>query len=108
MKPREETANTMKFLERMFTVFFDLAMPASKDAKPRFIKNTRIAARKTHKVSTIIGKPTLFLRFIYVKRCCRGLPAPDCMEKGALKDCSFRAPLPGPVGKALAYPRPLE
>ena len=89
-------------------MFFDLAMPASKDAKPRFIKNTRIAARKTHKVSTIIGKPTLFFKFIYVKRHCRGLPAPDCMEKGALKDCSFRAPLPSLVGKALACPRPLE
>ena len=54
MNPREDTAKTMKFFDRMFTVFFDRAMPASREANPRFMKNTRTAARKTHKVSTII------------------------------------------------------
>ena len=44
----------MKFLERMLTVFFALAKPASTAAKPRFIKNTRIAASRTQKVSIII------------------------------------------------------
>ena len=53
-KPREDTAKTMKFLERMFTVFFERARPASREAKPRFIKNTRTAANRTHKVSTIM------------------------------------------------------
>ena len=56
-KPRDETANTMKFLDRMLTVFFDLAKPASTAAKPRFMKNTRIEARNTHKVSIIIVGP---------------------------------------------------
>lgn len=50
-KPREETAKTMKFFDRMLTVFFDRAKPASTLANPRFIKNTRIAARNTHRVS---------------------------------------------------------
>ena len=50
-KPRDETAKTMKFLERMLTVFLDRAKPASTLAKPRFMKKTSIAARNTHKVS---------------------------------------------------------
>ena len=50
-RPRDETANTIKFFDRILTVFFDLANPASTLAKPRFIKKTRIAARKTHRVS---------------------------------------------------------
>ena len=52
--PNEETANTIKFLERIFTVFFDLANPASTAANPKFIKKTRIPARNTHNVSIII------------------------------------------------------
>ena len=53
MKPRDETAKTMKFLDRMLTVFFALARPASTEANPRFMKNTRIAASRTQKVSII-------------------------------------------------------
>lgn len=43
-RPGEETAKTIKFLERMLTVFFARANPASTLAKPRFIKKTRMAA----------------------------------------------------------------
>ena len=50
-KPRDETAKTIKFLDRMLTVFFDRAKPASTLAKPKFMKKTRIAARNTHSVS---------------------------------------------------------
>ena len=50
-KPRDETAKTMKFLDRMLTVFLARAKPASTAANPRFIKNTKIAARNTHRVS---------------------------------------------------------
>ena len=53
INPSEETANTMKFLERMLTVFFARAKPASTQAKPRFMKKTRMAASSTHKVSTM-------------------------------------------------------
>ena len=53
-KPREDTAKTMKILERMLTVFFALAKPASTAAKPRFMKNTRIAASSTQNVSMIM------------------------------------------------------
>ena len=38
-----------KYIDRIFA----LAKPASTLAKPRFIKNTRTAARNTHKVSVI-------------------------------------------------------
>jgi len=51
---REETANTIKFFDKIFTVFFDLANPASKEANPKFIKNTSIPARSTHNVSKAI------------------------------------------------------
>jgi len=54
MKPSEETAKTIKFFDRMFTVFFYLAKPDSTAAKPRFIKNTSRAANTTQRVSTII------------------------------------------------------
>ena len=39
----DEAANTMKFLNRMFTVFFARQRPDSTMAKPRFMKNTRNA-----------------------------------------------------------------
>src|SRR5699024_5626378 len=55
MKPRDDTANTMKFLDRMLTVFLARAKPASTDANPRFMKNTRMAASSTHKVSMIMA-----------------------------------------------------
>ena len=62
-KPREDTANTIKFLDNIFTVFFALAKPASTLAKPKFIKKTRIAARNTHSVSikeySVIHTPPL-------------------------------------------------
>ena len=50
-KPRDETAKTMKFFDRMLTQFFALAKPASTAANPRFIKKTRIAQKNTHMVS---------------------------------------------------------
>ena len=53
-KPRDDTAKTIKFLDRMLTVFLARAKPASTEAKPRFMKNTRMAARNTHRVSMII------------------------------------------------------
>src|SRR5699024_3480552 len=53
MKPRDDTAKTIKFLDRMLTVFLARATPASTAAKPRFMKNTRIAASSTHKVATV-------------------------------------------------------
>jgi hypothetical protein len=58
-KPRirnaiEETANTTKFLKRMFTVFFARQKPDSTRAKPRFMKKTRNAAIITQRVSMAI------------------------------------------------------
>ena len=53
MKPKDDTAKTIKFLDRMLTVFLARAKPASTEANPRFIKNTRMAASSTHNVSTI-------------------------------------------------------
>ncbi len=40
-------AKTMKFFERMLTVFFDRQNPDSTSANPRFMKNTRDAV-STH------------------------------------------------------------
>ena len=54
MKPRDEMANTMKFLDRMLTVFLARARPASTEAKPRFMKKTRMAASRTQKVSMML------------------------------------------------------
>ncbi|MBM7687007.1 hypothetical protein JOD07_002805 [Defluviitalea raffinosedens] len=54
MKPIDDTAKTIKFFDRMLTVFFDLAKPDSTAAKPRFIKNTSTAANNTQRVSMII------------------------------------------------------
>src|SRR5262245_49169358 len=45
-------AKTMKFLDRMLTVFFDRHIPDSTSAKPRFMKNTRDAVIRTHTVSS--------------------------------------------------------
>jgi hypothetical protein len=50
-KAIEATANTMKFLARMFTAFLAWHSPVSSVAKPAFMKNTRQAATTTHKVS---------------------------------------------------------
>src|SRR5687768_11305698 len=50
-KAKEEAANTMKFLERMFTQFLAWHMPDSTKANPRFMKNTNIAVTNTHVVS---------------------------------------------------------
>lgn len=53
----------------MFTVFFALAKPASTLAKPRFIKNTKIAARNTQRVSVMENEaikllpPVVFYKF---------------------------------------------
>ncbi len=44
-------AKTMKFFERMLTVFFARQKPDSTSAKPRFMKNTRDAVIRTHTVS---------------------------------------------------------
>jgi hypothetical protein len=52
--PSEDTANTMKFFDSMFTQFFARANPLSTIAKPRFMKKTNIAARSTQIVSMII------------------------------------------------------
>ena len=59
IKPSDETAKTIKFLDKILTVFFARAKPASTDANPRFMKKTRIAARNTHKVSIIIVVSTI-------------------------------------------------
>ncbi len=45
-------AKTMKFLDRMLTVFLDRQNPDSTSAKPRFMKNTRVAVISTHTVSS--------------------------------------------------------
>jgi len=56
----------------MLTVFFDRANPDSTAAKPRFMKNTSIAARSTHKVSIAILKsiydPPSFLSILSIRR----------------------------------------
>ena len=44
-------ANTMKFLERMLTVFLARQKPDSTSAKPRFMKNTSDAVISTQTVS---------------------------------------------------------
>ena len=43
----------MKFLARMFTVFFARHRPDSTMAKPRFMKNTRNPVSSTQKVSSM-------------------------------------------------------
>ena len=48
-------ANTMKFFDRMLTVFFDRHIADSTSAKPRFMKNTSAAVSNTH----IVSIPTL-------------------------------------------------
>jgi hypothetical protein len=53
--PSPETAKTIKFFDKIFTVFFDLANPDSRDANPKFIKNTNIVASNTHRVSIAIS-----------------------------------------------------
>ena len=63
----------------MFTVFLDLANPASTAAKPRFMKNTRIAARNTQNVSMIEKSPIFLPPFSEQKK-----------DKGDL----YQAPLP--------------
>src|SRR3989338_2158195 len=50
-KAMEETANTMKFFERMFVEFFTRQKPVSTHPKPRFMKNTSIAGINTQSVS---------------------------------------------------------
>src|SRR5690349_1963440 len=55
----EETANTMKFLDRMFTQFLARHMPDSTAAKPRFMKNTNMAVINTHTVSNMILRSAL-------------------------------------------------
>ena len=47
-------AKTMKFFERMLTVFFDRHIPDSTSAKPRFMKNTSDAVNSTQIVSSAI------------------------------------------------------
>jgi hypothetical protein len=44
-------AKTMKFFERILTVFLARQNPDSTSAKPRFMKNTRAAVSKTQTVS---------------------------------------------------------
>ena len=44
-------AKTMKFFERMLTVFLARQNPDSTSAKPRFMKNTSAAVRTTQTVS---------------------------------------------------------
>ncbi len=51
------TANTMKFLDRMLTVFFARQKPDSTVANPKFMKNTSIAVTSTQTVSA----PTFIL-----------------------------------------------
>ncbi|ACI18758.1 hypothetical protein DICTH_0176 [Dictyoglomus thermophilum H-6-12] len=51
--PKEDMAKTIKFLERIFTVFFTRANPDSTIAKPKFMKNTSIPVNKTQIVSRI-------------------------------------------------------
>src|SRR6188474_138632 len=53
-KPMVVTANTMKFLDKMLTVFFARHMPDSTVAKPRFMKNTSMPVTMTHIVSAMI------------------------------------------------------
>ena len=45
-------AKTMKFFERMLTVFLARQNPDSTSAKPRFMKNTRDAVSTTQMVSS--------------------------------------------------------
>src|SRR3989338_7514529 len=68
-KPIVETANTMKFLDRMFVEFFTRQKPVSTHAKPRFMKNTSIAVINVHIVSaTIFGsmRPS-YVRVTFLK-----------------------------------------
>src|SRR3989338_6130056 len=60
-KAIEETANTMKFLERMFVEFLTRQKPVSTHANPKFMKNTSIAVNNVHIVSatTLGSMPTL-------------------------------------------------
>ena len=44
-------AKTMKFFERMLTVFLDRHIPDSTSAKPRFMKKTSAAVSSTQTVS---------------------------------------------------------
>src|SRR3989338_8777002 len=62
-KAIEETANTMKFLERMFVEFLTRQNPVSTHANPRFMKNTSIAVMSTHSVSatTLGSMPSSFV-----------------------------------------------
>jgi hypothetical protein len=49
--PSDETAKTMKFFDKMFTLFLARAKPLSTLAKPRFMKNTSIPVTRTQIVS---------------------------------------------------------
>jgi len=69
MKPREETAKTIKFLDRILTAFFDLAIPDSTAAKPRFMKNTNTAANITQRVSIIIVILIIYTSLKNLKAC---------------------------------------
>ena len=60
-KPIDVTANTMKFLDRMFTQFFARHMPDSTQAKPRFMKNTSMPVTITQTVSAATFRsPVIF------------------------------------------------
>ena len=50
-KARLEIANTMKFFDRILTVFFERHIADSTSANPRFMKNTNAAVNKTQTVS---------------------------------------------------------
>src|SRR5688572_20012319 len=50
-KPMDETAKTIKFLERILTQFFARQNPDSTQAKPRFMKNTSMPVKSTQMVS---------------------------------------------------------
>jgi len=53
-KAMDDIPNTIKFFASMLTVFFERQSPDSSMAKPKFMKNTRKAVKRTHTVSNAI------------------------------------------------------